>query len=240
MTIEFVNSSDVQLINFTGGDEMVARAAWVSNIGKESLERDTSDITKLINFLWDNNHNSPFEHGQFTFFIECPLFVAREFHRHRTQSYNETSGRYKTMEPRFYIPPIDRPLIQSGRIGQYTFVPGEDGDYEFYVDELQKGSIEDWERYQRLLKRGFANEVARQNLPLNLMTSFYATVNPRNLMAFLTLREDMQALYEIREQVAKPMGDIFAEKMPLTNTAYRNSIEDYKAYRAWRKETFGR
>ena len=138
------------------------------------------------------------------------------------------------MEPRFYIPPMDRPLIQSGRIGSYTFVPGEAGDYEFYVDELQKGSIEDWERYQRLLDRGFANEVARQNLPLNLMTSFYATVNPRNLMAFLTLREDNQALYEIREQVAKPIGVMFDEKMPLTSHAYRRSVQEWLEFQQWK------
>lgn len=237
MTVQFTNTSSVKLINFTGGDEMVARAAWVSNLGREALEKEQAErIEGLINFLYTNSHNSPFEHGQFTFFVECPIFVAREFHRHRTWGYNETSGRYKTMEPYFYIPPADRPLIQEGRIGSYTFVPGTPEQYTNLVSELQTANIEDWDRYVRLKDAGMANEVARQSLPLNLMTSFYATVNPRNLMAFLTLREDNQALYEIREQVAKPMGSIFEEKMPLTNRAYRASIEDYQAFKKWKKD----
>lgn len=240
MTIQFTNTSSVKLINFTGGDEMVARAAWVSNLGREALETEQEErIGGLINFLYSNSHNSPFEHGQFTFFVECPIFVAREFHRHRTWGYNETSGRYKTMEPYFYIAPPERPLVQSGKIGAYTFVPGGPNDYTLLVNEGQTAAEEDWNRYMRLKDAGMANEVARQYLPLNLMTSFYATVNPRNLMAFLTLREDDQALYEIREQVAKPMGKIFEEKMPLTNKAYRASIEDYqefKAYKKWKKD----
>src|SRR5690606_17204941 len=113
----FVESSTVELIKTNACDEDVAHAAWVSNFGDEARDRDTSRIAGLINFLYRERHMSPFEHGSFTFFVDTPIFVAREFMRHRTASYNETSGRYKELEPRFYMAPDDRPLVQEGKVG---------------------------------------------------------------------------------------------------------------------------
>src|SRR5688572_21235185 len=107
--IEFVDHSTVRLVKTNASDEDVAYAAWVSNFDNPEA-RDTSDLSKLINFLYKNRHMSPFEHGSFTFFVDTPIFVAREFMRHRTFSYNETSGRYKEMKPRFYLPNFERPL----------------------------------------------------------------------------------------------------------------------------------
>lgn len=219
MTVEFTDHSTVELINFTGSDEMVARAAWVSNIGDESRTKEELEgIPKLIDFLYKNSHMSPFEHGQYTFYIRTPIFVAREFHRHRTQSYNEVSGRYSEMKPRFYIPRLDRPMRQTGKVGAYTFEADEILAVKV-IDELMKGSEEQWDRYMRLKNMGVANEVARCALTINLITEFYATVNPRNLMQFLTLRDAPQALFEIRE-VAQMMDEIFAQTMPMTHSAF--------------------
>lgn len=219
MTVEFVNESTVELVNFTGGDEMVARSAWVSTVGSESKTKDASEIQGLINYLYKNYHLSPFEHGQFTFYIKTPLFVAREFHRHRTMSYNEVSGRYSDMKPVFYIPEPERNLIQHGKVGAYTFVPGDGEKYVKMMRTLQTNSESAWEEYMELKQAGIANEVSRMVLPLNLMTEFYATVNPRNLMQFLNLRTEAQALFEIRD-VANKMEELFRSTMPLTAHAW--------------------
>lgn len=220
--IEFVTSTSVELIRTNASDDMVAMAAWVSN-DMDSVERlaDKDKVEGLIKFLYKNRHMSPFEHGQFTFKVDVPLFVRSEWHRHRTQSYNEVSGRYTQMAPRLYLAPSERPLIQEGKMGAYYFVAGSDEQYAVYLREKQLSAEEDIARYHRLLNLGIAKEVARTELPLSLMTQFYATVNPRNLMAFLDLRTDPTALYEIR-QAAGQVEEIFATTMPLTYKAYKH------------------
>lgn len=217
--IETVHESKVELIKSNATDDDVAYAAWVSNFAADARKRDTSHIAGLINFMYREKHMSPFEHGSFTFFIDTPLFVAREFFRHRTFSYNETSGRYKEMEGRFYVPPFERPLIQKGKVGAYTFENGKNSQYDLVVACHLKAFEVCWTQYQIMLGNGIAKEVARNVLPLSLYTQFYATVNPRNLMHFLTLRNDKHALYEIRE-VAKAMEAEFARVMPITYAAY--------------------
>lgn len=223
--MEFVNKSTVRLIKHNASDEDVAHAAWVSNFGTGAVDRDTTDVSKLINFLYTNKHMSPFEHGSFTFFIDTPIFVAREFMRHRTFSYNETSGRYKELEPRFYLPSNDRPIYQQGKIGNYSFAPGEDAMYREIRRVQEKSIRESWRAYKDLLSAGIAKEVARNTLPVATMTQFYATCNPRNLMQFLTLRNDDPALYEIRA-VAVEMEKIFAEAMPLTYASYARARDE--------------
>lgn len=225
--IEYVDHSTVELIKCNSLDEDVAFAAWVSNFGSDARNRDMSRIAGLINFLYREKHMSPFEHGSFTFFIDTPIFVAREFMRHRTFSYNETSGRYKELEPRFYLQPPHRPWLQRGKIGNYSFVVGDEEDYKYLVAERKDAIEEDWTRYQRLLERGFAKEVARCDLPLEIMTQFYATANPRNIMQFLTLRNDDPALYEIRE-VAVRIEEEFAAAMPLTYAAFEEQRDVWK------------
>lgn len=220
MTIEFINKSTVELIKTNASDEDVAYAAWVSNFAEGSKDRDVSDVSKLINFLYSNRHMSPFEHGSFTFFIDTPIFVAREFMRHRTWSYNETSGRYKELSPRFYVAPEDRPMQQVGRIGHYSFVEGSDDQKFKVLTETQTSYLQSWDAYQNMLNVGVAKEVARNVLPVGTMTQFYATANPRNVMQFLSLRNDGPALKEIRD-VAVVIEERFAEVMPLTYAAYK-------------------
>lgn len=177
-------------------------------------------IGGLINFLYRERHMSPFEHGSFTFYVDTPIFVAREFMRHRTWSYNETSGRYKELAPRFYLIGDERPITQKGKVGAYRF---EEGDAEQYGNIYANTTLSysnAWQAYQNMLKIGVAKEVARNVLPVGTMTSFYATANPRNVMQFLLLRNDDNALYEIRE-VAKVIEEKFAEAMPLTYAAYK-------------------
>lgn len=218
--MELVEKSTVALKKCNASDVDVAYAAWVSNFGDEAEERDVTDVSKLINFLYKNRHMSPFEHGSFTFFIDTPIFVAREFMRHRTWSYNETSGRYKELLPRFYMAPSDRPLVQVGKIGHYTFAPGTIEQYSLVEEQTEKAYAASWSAYQQMLEAKVAKEVARNVLPVSTMTQFYATANPRNVMQFLSLRNDGPALKEIRD-VAIRIEEEFANAMPLTYAAYK-------------------
>lgn len=248
--MEFVDKSTVKLVKSNATDLDVAMAAWVSNFGSngtpqlpeglvapgyinhdnladeyyrksyKSFEQLGDKVKGLINFLYRERHMSPFEHGSFTFFIDTPIFVAREFMRHRTFSYNETSGRYKELEPRFYLINDDRPVVQSGKIGAYNFVGGSPEQYgNVYASTTLSYSMA-WNSYQNMLGMGVAREVARNVLPVGTMTQFYATANPRNIMQFLLLRNDSNALYEIRA-VAEEIEEQFAEQMPYTYAAFK-------------------
>ena len=217
--MEFVSESRVELIKHNASDLDVARAAWVSNFGEDAREKDGARVKGLINFLYRERHMSPFEHGSFTFFVDTPIFVAREFMRHRTASYNEVSGRYTELKPKFYVPSEARPKVQQGKVGNYYFVSGSEGQ-NFTVEHKHKYAYQvAWNTYQSMLADGIAREVARNVLPVGIMTQFYVTMNPRNLMQFLTLRNAPNALYEIRE-VAEKMEALFAEAMPYTYEAY--------------------
>lgn len=244
MEIQYVDHSTVSLIKSNANDLDVAKAAWVSNFGANGMPQlpegmpsearlldrwyrnrpeivaANTRIQGLINFLYRERHMSPFEHGSFTFVIDTPIFVAREFMRHRTASYNETSGRYKELEPRFYLIPADRPLVQQGKVGSYRFTLGDAEQYGTVYANTTVANNWAWNAYQNMLDAGVAREVARDVLPVNTMTQFYVTLNPRNLMQFLMLRNDDNALFEIRE-VAKQMEDIFAKEMPMTYEAYK-------------------
>lgn len=220
--IEFVGESTVRLIKTNASDEDVCRAAWVSNFGDDARKKlaEPGRQEGLINFLMRERHDSCFEHGSFTFFVDTPLFVAREFMRHRSFSYNETSGRYKELEPRFYLTGHDRPLIQRGKVGSYRFDPGTPEQYDYTHVYTTQAYEDSWGAYQNMLDHGVAREVARNVLPVGIMTQFYATANPRSIMQFLLLRNDPNALAEIRE-VAEKIEDIFSEQMPLTYAAFK-------------------
>lgn len=217
--MKYTNESVVELIKTNASDEDVAHAAWVSNFGGDARTRETGRIEGLINFLYRERHMSPFEHGSFTFYIETPIFVAREFMRHRTASYNEWSARYSDLEPKFWIPNDERPLVQSGKVGGYRFLAGTVFQHRIKRYAMEKAYGMSYRMYLVMKKVGIANEVARGVLPVGIYTSFYVTMNPRNIMQFLQLRNDSNAQQEIRE-VAAAMEEHFAKAMPLTYKAY--------------------
>lgn len=189
-------------------DSRVAQAARVSS-GTD--QQDGQRNKGLLNMLMRDRHGSPFEHVVFTWRIETPIFVAREFFRHRIASYNETSARYTELKPVFYVPGEDRPLVQEGKPGAYTFRLGDGFQWDEVVEATRAVARYTWAAYQRLLDRGIAREVARNVLPVNIYTSFYVTMNLRSLLNFLSLRlftEDSKVptfpLFEI-SQVAELM-----------------------------------
>lgn len=229
--VNFFEDSEVRLVKSNCDDDAVALAAWVSTYGLEADERlsNRPKVEGLINYLMRENHETPFENaGSLTFYIKTPIFVAREFFRHRIGwSYNEISGRYAQFEPNFYLPPVTRPVIQTGKVGNYTFEPGED-DIQIVLSRtaVMENSQEAWVRYMTLKEAGVANEVARMVLPVNLMTEFIATCNPRSLMHFLGLRTAPNALLEIRS-VANQMEKLWQPTMPITHEAYATARWSY-------------
>lgn len=223
--VAFCSDFNVTLIDCMASDESVVRSAKVSTQGAAS--RVATAQEGLINFLMRNRHGTPFEHNSFTFYVSAPIFVFREFQRHRIASYNEESGRYKQLDPVFYVPPAHRPLVQVGKAGEYRFEPGSDLQHEVVESLLKQNSEMAYHHYRELLDRdGIAREVARMVLPLNIYSSMYVTMNARSLMNFLSLRVEEEGStypsfpqWEI-EQVARQMEEIFMVKMPLTHLAF--------------------
>lgn len=144
MEIKKIFRSDmtVTLVNSVGKDSSVVNAARVSTAGVEILkDADPVSDERLINYLVRERHGSPFEHNMMTFFVEAPIFVWREHMRHRIGfSYNEESGRYKTLDPVFYVPDRNRPLLQVGKIGAYSFVKGSEEQYELVKRSIMDSS----------------------------------------------------------------------------------------------------
>ena len=230
--IVFRDDVTVELVKSSASDADVIWAARVSTAGEKSIESINEDPERsagLINYLARERHGSPFEHTSFTFFISAPIFVFREFMRHRIASYNEESGRYRELKPVFYIPNRDRKLIQVGKTGHYTFEAGTEEQYNLMVAEMKKAYVAAYDAYQKMLDAGIAREVARATLPVATYSSMYVTMNARALMNFLSLRTTHEGSHfpsypqrEI-EMVAEKMEAFFAEKMPLVHEAFNKS-----------------
>jgi thymidylate synthase (FAD) len=227
---QFRSDVTVELVRSAAADSDVVWAARVSTAGEQSLEAVHQDPDKskgLINFLMRDRHGTPFEHNSMTFFISAPIFVFREFHRHRSGwSYNEESGRYRELQPVFYVPNEERKLVQQGRPGKYEFVEGTEKQHAVVAEQMEASYLSSYRAYQEMLEAGVAREVARAVLPVGLFSSMYATCNARSLMHFLSLRtKDDRATVpsfpqrEI-EMVAEQMEEQWAELMPLTHAAF--------------------
>jgi thymidylate synthase (FAD) len=224
--IEFRSDVTVQLVDANASDKSVAMSARISTGGASV---DEAKDAGLINYLMRDRHGTPFEHNSFTFRIEAPIFVFREFMRHRIASYNEESGRYKELDPVFYIPDPERKLIQIGKTGAYEFIEGTDDHYKTTYACLKESSVQSYGYYQDMLEAGVAREVARMCLPVNLYSSMYVTMNARALMNFLSLRtkrdDSTFPSYPQREieMVAEKMEEFFAEKMPVTHSTFNKN-----------------
>lgn len=206
----------IDLESHSGSDLDVVNAAKVS-FAKQSDGFDESE-QRILEFLLRERHGSPFEHNFFKFHVRAPIFVVREWQRHRIGfSYNEESGRYVELRPDFYIPEEAR--VQEGRPGSYVF---EDGD-EFQTEHLRSAvmlhSKNSYKYYQDLLDAGIAKEQARIVLPLNTYTEFYFSCNARSLMNFLELRMSSHAMYEIRKY-AEAIYELWKDVMPYTAAAF--------------------
>jgi thymidylate synthase (FAD) len=230
--ITFRSDMTVELVKHAASDADVIWAARVSTKGEQSLADVNGDAERsagLINFLMRDRHGTPFEHSSMTFYVSAPIFVFREFMRHRTFSYNEESGRYRKLEPVFYVPGPDRKLVQSGKPGAYVFTAGTPDQHALVTDAVETSCRQSYAAYLEMLEAGVAREVARTVLPVGLYSSMYATCNARALMNFLSLRvKHDDATFpsfpqrEI-EMVAEQMERIWAGLMPLTHAAFERN-----------------
>lgn len=232
MGIMFKSDIDVKLMEYCGEDAMIVSAAKVSTSGIECLKnlQDSEGNAGLINYLMKHRHGTPFEHSSLTFFVHAPIFVWREWHRHRIGfSYNEESGRYKTLDPVFYIPPRDRPMmkVDGWKPGRPKFTVCErDSVYRELVNNLKDSYSAAYDYYEDNLSLGIDPGLARDGLPVGIYSGCWVTCNPRSLMAFLSLRtheEDSTfvsyPLYEI-EVAARKLEEIFKDMFPITHAAF--------------------
>jgi len=186
----------VRLVDYMGGDERVVQSARVSyGAGTKSYREDSS----LIDYLLRNSHTSPFEQVVLTFHVKLPIFVARQWVRHRTARLNEISGRYSVMKDDFYVPAPEDVALQStdnkqGRSTE-TLEPGNAEKIREAFVSFQKASFD---FYSSIVDVGIARELARINLPLSLYTEWYWQIDLHNLFHFLELRLDSHAQKEIR------------------------------------------
>src|SRR5437660_11972861 len=198
-------------------DLSVVNAARVS-FARRKDEMDEAD-EGLIRFLMRDRHGTPFEHNSFRFHVRAPLFVAREWFRHRVGSFNEFSMRYARATDDFYVPEAEDVRTQVGKPGSYSFEPVEPELAEATRDELRAVYDEAYATYERLVELGVARELARLAMPVGAYTEFYWTVNARSLMNFVSLRAAETAQREIR-RYADAVELLFAERMPVTHAAF--------------------
>jgi len=187
----------VELYDWMGDDLRIVNMARQS-FGQESSTMGDSE-RGLINFLMRERHGTPFEGPVFTFNVKCPLFVMREWIRHRIASYNEYSGRYSKMMEEFYVPELENIRTQSGKPGSYTFAPTAVHLQQAGQHVLRVNSEKSWDQYVELLEQGTAKEVARMVLPVNFYTQFTWVINLRSLLNFISLRSAENAMWEIRQ-----------------------------------------
>lgn len=216
-----LDKGEVRLLDSMGDDLAVVAAARVSNdVEYEEASKGPEGDKRLINYLVKHRHGTPFEHTAFKFFVKAPLFVVREWQRHRMASYNEASGRYIEFLPEFYIPETIRVPAATNKQGSVQ--PEAGFDHWSSRQDIIDASMTSYNYYKSLLARGVAKELARIVLPLNIYTKFYYTVNARSLMNFLSLRNADDAQWEIR-QYAIAMEDDFNAIMPLTYESWVNN-----------------
>lgn len=218
VSIPILDQGSLALIDYMGDDQRVLEAARVSKEGgvrhgEPSAERDE----RLLEMLAKEHHTSVFEHCVTTFYVCCPIFVRGQWHRHRTQSYNEVSGRYsKTIFSKFFVPDVERLTTEQTKDSRQGNGKVDDKNKA----EKAKIIIEDfnesaYKQYHELLKLGVPKELARTILPLGTYTEFYATSSLLNWSKFLKLRIDNHAQYEIR-QYANQIFDTLSEIYPLS------------------------
>ncbi len=215
--IAILDHGFVRLDASMADDLSVVNGARVS-FARRKDALDDSDAG-LVKFLMRDRHGSPFEHNAFRFHIRCPIFVAREWFRHRIGSFNEFSMRYAKATDDFYVPDAADVRTQVGKPGAYTFEP-----VDAELAERTRAALSDaYERafatYEELVDAGVARELARAVMPVGAYTQFYWTVNARALMNFISLRNAEFAQLEIR-RYAEAVESLFAEKMPITHAAF--------------------
>lgn len=211
----------VRLVDYMGGDDRIVQSARVSyGEGTKSYRQDKG----LIDYLLRNQHTSPFEQVVLTFHTKMPIFVARQWVRHRTARLNEISGRYSVMKSEFYVPAKEDIALQStdnkqGRMNESVAPELQ----QKVIDILTDGQNRIYEEYEDMLDKDIARELARVNLPLSMYTEWYWQIDLHNLFHFIKLRLDAHAQKEIRVY-AEVMFDIVKKVCPMAAESFEKHI----------------
>ena len=210
----------VRMVDYMGSDDRIVQAARVSyGSGTKSFRQDKA----LIHYLLRNWHTSPFEQVQVTFHVKMPIFVARQWIRHRTARLNEISGRYSVMKDEFYVPDPSNICLQSSDNKQGRGEVMAPSEAKKVIDLMRAEQAAIYANYERMLEMGVARELARSDLPLALFTEFYWQIDLHNLFHFLRLRLDAHAQYEIRVY-AEVMAECAKRVVPIAFEAFEEHI----------------
>ncbi len=211
----------VRLVDYYGSDQRIVQSARVSyGEGTKSVSQDGA----LIDYLLRHQHTSPFEQVVFTFHLKMPIFVARQWVRHRMGRMNEVSGRYSIMKDEFYVPADDCIAKQSSDNKQgRDSEPLPKDEAEKVRASFEKGQQDAYQTYSSMVEEGIAREISRINLPLALYTEFYWQMDLHNLFHFLKLRLDSHAQYEIREY-AKVLLEMCRKVCPMATASFENNM----------------
>jgi thymidylate synthase (FAD) len=219
--ISVLDHGYVRLEDHMGCDESIIRSARVSydNDATMILDNDLNERdVKLINYLWANQHTSPFEAVTFTFEVKAPIFVFRQWHRHRTWAFNEVSARYTELPEEFYVPALEAITTQSVNDKQQR--TSEQHPYAAEIHTIIRESCgNEFLIYRHLIERGCPRELARSVLPVSTYSRMYATVNLLNLFKFLKLRQSPHAQHEIRVY-ADAMLELIKDVVPVACEAF--------------------
>ena len=220
--IDLLDAGFVRLIDSMGNDLSVVRAARVSYDAEWRAGTDQEGDNKLVNYLWREKHSTPFEAVTFTFEVKAPIFVFRQWHRHRTWSYNELSARYKELPEEYYVPDLDQITEQSTDNKQMRTTERNVNATKIQF-AMRMHNQESFRQYKKMLDYGCPRELARTVLPVATYSHMFATVNLLNLMKFLTLRTHEHAQYEIRVY-AEAMKELAKSVAPVSIAAWERHL----------------
>lgn len=220
--IKLLDHGHCRLVDSMGSDLSIVRAARISYDAEWRAGEDDGKDAKLINYLLKNHHTSPFESCSFTFDVKAPIFVLRQWHRHRTWAFNEVSARYSELPEEFYLPEVAQITTQSTSNKQMrTDEPHPNG--ELIQELLQEQNAAAFAGYRLMLNAGVPRELARTVLPVATYSHMFATVNLHNLFKFLQLRLHEHSQYEIRVY-AEAMLKLVEPVVPVAVEAFRRHV----------------
>lgn len=221
--INVLDHGYVGLVDHMGNDLSISRNARVSYDAEWRAGEDEGSDKRLIKYLYSNGHNTPFESVTFTFDVKAPIFVLRQWHRHRTQSYNELSARYRELSEEFYVPELGQITTQSTDNKQMRTAE-QNPDAEYIKKIMEHNNKDSFAAYKAMLKIGCPRELARSVLPVATYSHMFATMNLHNLFRFLGERLHPHAQYEIRVY-AQAMLRLIEHIVPVAVSAFKEDMD---------------
>lgn len=217
--VKVLNHGHIRLVDFMGSDLSISRNARVSYDAAWRAGEDTGSDARLINYLMSNGHNTPFECVTFSFEVKAPIFVFRQWHRHRTQSFNELSARYRELPEEFYVPELEQ-ITQQSKDNKQMRTDEVHPDAELFRKYITSQNEEAFKTYKAMIAGGCPRELARSVLPVGTYSHMFTTVNLHNLFRFLAERLHPHAQYEIRVY-AEAMLKLIEPHVPVAVAAFK-------------------